>query len=130
MKWVVSGSWKVDGKSGNVTVDANDLRQALTAAREMGFDGVEAVNVGETAKKKSQFTGAEVASIGKTGPSEAKQTMIRVRTGLLVGGVVLIALEIALSVAAQSGGSTVLGYLGALMICAWAVVLFAGMFLK
>jgi hypothetical protein len=55
MKWVVSGQWKIDGKAGSVTVDANGMREALAAAKDLGFDGIEAVNVGTTAKKKSQF---------------------------------------------------------------------------
>ncbi len=79
-------------------------------------------------KKQAEIRAARAGVLN--GTSEAKRTLIRVRTGLLIGGVLLIALEVGLSVAAMSVGSTVFGYLGALMLCAWVVALFAGMFVK
>lgn len=77
-------------------------------------------------RKKAELAAARAEMT--SGRSAGKKTLIRVRTGLLVGGVLLVVLEVAMKAATENTDSTVFGYVGALMIVAWLVLLFAGMF--
>ena len=82
-------------------------------------------------KKKAEIEAARRGMMNA--PSGGKQVVIRVRTGLLVGGIALIALEFAMAFVTREDGPhnfTAFAYLGVLMILAWIVVLFAGMFVK
>lgn len=79
-------------------------------------------------KKKAEIDAARRGMID--GPSDGKKTLIRIRTGLLVGGVLLIALEVVLSLMAQDRTTTFLAYTGVGMIIGWIVLLFSGMFVK
>lgn len=134
MKWQVSGAWKADGGEASMTVEAVSQRAAEAIAAQRGMMVEEAIPQAATAQAVAMdyATPHRVAAmpVKKSGPSEAKKIFIRVRLGLLVGGLLLIATELALGVATQNGQLTALGYLGSLMFCAWIVLLFAGLFVK
>lgn len=85
MKWVVSGKWKIDGKAGNLTLDAKDMREAIALAGEQGLDGMEAVNVGGTSAAQVQYLKQFTNSV----PEEAYGLTRRMAGWAIVGGLLL-----------------------------------------
>lgn len=112
MKWIVTGSWLIDGKAGRMTVEADSLRGAMDAAKAQGLSGFEAIAAGN---------GPAVLVAEPIVSSAAKDALNKVRMGLFVGWVLLLI-----------GGILIpaLGYLFAVLFTLWLVLLFAGLFVK